>query len=160
VNDVISNRVHSAEAGDHRRPQPRQAGRPAHDREVRREGGGAGRFPVGARPGVRVMAKIAGQHPGDALKISLGGSLNLRYEYLFESLGQEEADRYLARCTGESPWAQFQVLLHKPSDLPRGRAPVMVMSTPDDNLIPAGDTLFTARRYSAEHLEFPGIGPT
>ncbi len=34
----------------------------------------------------------------------------------------------------------------------------MVMSTPDDNLIPAGDTLFTARRYSAEQLEFPGIG--
>ena len=114
--------------------------------------------PVGARPGVRVMAKIAGQHPGDAMKISLGGSLNLRYEYLFESLGQAEADRYLARCTGESPWAQFQVLLHKPSDPPRGGAPVMVMSTPDDNLIPASDTLYTAGRYSAEHLEFPGIG--
>ena len=104
------------------------------------------------------MAKIAGQHPGDALKISLGGSLNLRYEYLFEALEQDEADRYLARCTGESPWAQFQVLLHKPSDPPRGGAPVMVMSTPDDNLIPASDTLYTAGRYSAEHLEFPGIG--
>ena len=38
------------------------------------------------------------------------------------------------------------------------KAPVMVMSTPDDNLIPASDTLYTAGRYSAEHLEFPGIG--
>lgn len=114
--------------------------------------------PVGARSGVRVMAKIAAQHPGDALKITAGGSLRLRYEYLFENLGREEAERYLARCSGESPWAQYQVLMHKPSDPPRGGAPVLVMSTPDDNLIPASDTRDTARRYSATHLEFPGIG--
>ncbi|MDQ2700319.1 MAG: lysophospholipase [Actinomycetota bacterium] len=114
--------------------------------------------PVPSRPGVGTLALIARQHPSDAARIMAGGSLPLRYEYLFEGLDRAEADRYLALCGKESALAQYQVLLHMPAGPPRGRAPVLVLGTPDDRLIPLSDVRDTARRYSAPLLEFPGIG--
>ena len=114
--------------------------------------------PVPARPGVGPLALIARHHPADAAKILAGGSLPLRYDYLFKGLGEDEADRYLELCGKESALAQFQVLLHKPSPPPLGDAPVLVLGTPDDRLIPLGDVRDTARRYSAPLLEFPGMG--
>lgn len=114
--------------------------------------------PVGARSGGRVLAKIGSQHPVDVARILAGGSLPMRYEYLFEGLDRAEAGGYLAQTGPESPWAQFQVLLHKPSSSPVGDPPVLVIATPGDNLIPASDLADTARRYSAEVLQFPGIG--
>lgn len=114
--------------------------------------------PIPARPGVRTLAKIAGRHPGDALRISVGGSLPMREDYLFQELAPEVAAEYSARCGPESPWAQFQVLLHRPSGPPRGGAPVLVLGTPDDGLISIKDVRDTARRYGAELIEFPGMG--
>ena len=114
--------------------------------------------PVPARPGAGPLALIARHHPADAAKILVGGSLPLRYDYLFKGLDRVEADRYLELCGKESALAQFQVLLHKPSPPPLGKAPVLVMGTPDDRLIPLSDLRDTARRYSAPLLEFPGIG--
>ncbi len=114
--------------------------------------------PIPARPGVGTLVSIARRNPGDAVKILLGGSLPMREEYLFNRLEPDEASRYSGLCGGESPLAQFQVLLHRPAGPPKGGAPVLVLGSPDDPLIPIADVRDTARRYSAELIEFPGIG--
>ncbi len=114
--------------------------------------------PIAARPGVLTLAAIARQHPGDAVKILAGGSLPMREHYLFEELEPEVASEYSAQCGKESPWAQFQVLLHLPGPPPKGGAPVLVLGTPDDSLVSIRDVRDTARRYDAELIEFPGIG--
>ena len=114
--------------------------------------------PVSARSGFRTLFSIARQHPLDAGRILLGGSIPMRYEYLFESLSKNEARGYIASCGGESSLAQFQVIFHRPSSRPAGDAPVLVLGTPDDNLIVPADVHDTARRYSAPLVEFPGMG--
>lgn len=114
--------------------------------------------PVPARPGVGTLASIVRRNPGDAARIMVGGSLPMREQYLFNRLDPAEAARYSALCGGESPLAQFQVLLHRPSGRPKGGAPVLVLGTPDDALIPVSDLRDTARRFDAELIEFPGIG--
>ena len=114
--------------------------------------------PIPARPGVGTLVSIARRNPGDAARIMVGGSLPMREEYLFNRLEPAEAARYSGLCGDESPLAQFQVLLHKPASPPRGGAPVLVMGSPDDALIPISDVRDTARRYGAELIEFPGIG--
>lgn len=114
--------------------------------------------PIPARPGVLTLAAIARQHPGDALRILAGGSLPMREDYMFEELEPDAASGYASQCGPESPWAQFQVLLHLPSPPPRGEAPVLVLGSPDDSLISIMDVRDTARRYDAELIEFPGIG--
>ncbi|MCB0827688.1 MAG: alpha/beta hydrolase [Solirubrobacterales bacterium] len=114
--------------------------------------------PIAARPGLLTLAAIARRHPGDAAKVMAGGSLPMREDYLFEELEPEVATGYSGRCGNESPWAQFQVLLHLPARPPKGGAPVLVLGTPDDALIPIDDVRDTARRYDAELIEFPGIG--
>jgi pimeloyl-ACP methyl ester carboxylesterase len=114
--------------------------------------------PVSARSGFRTLLSIARQHPADAVKIMLGGSLPLRYEYFFESVSKTDADGYLGLCGRESALAQFQVIFHRPSARPAGDAPVLVLGTPDDNLVVPSDLRDTARRYGAPLSEFPGIG--
>lgn len=114
--------------------------------------------PVAARSGYRTLLSIARQRPADALRILVGGSIPMRYEYLFRKLGKAEALSYINRCGGESTLAQFQVIFHRPSAGPLGGAPVLVLGTPDDNLVPLPDLRDTASRYSAELLEFPGMG--
>jgi pimeloyl-ACP methyl ester carboxylesterase len=114
--------------------------------------------PIPARPGAGTLLKIAARHPADLLKISLGGSLPMRPDYLFEAADRSEAERWAAMCGRESPIAQFEVLLHLPAGPPKGDPPVLVLGTPDDALIPISDVRDTASRYGAELLEFPGLG--
>jgi pimeloyl-ACP methyl ester carboxylesterase len=114
--------------------------------------------PIPARPGVGTLVSIARRYPGDAVKILLGGSLPMREQYLFNRLEPDEASRYAGLCGKESSLAQFQVLLHRPAGPPKGEAPVLVLGSPDDALVPIGDVRDTARRYEAELIEFPGIG--
>jgi pimeloyl-ACP methyl ester carboxylesterase len=114
--------------------------------------------PVPARPGIGTLISITRRHPGDAAKILVGGSLPMREQYLFNRLDPDEASRYAGLCGKESPLAQFQVLLHRPSGPPKGEAPVLVLGSPDDALVPIPDVRDTARRYGAELIEFPGIG--
>lgn len=114
--------------------------------------------PIPARPGAGTLLKIARSHPLDLVRISLGGSLPMRPDYLFEAADPAEAERWAAMCGDESPIAQFEVLLHTPAGPPRGNPPILVLGSPDDALIPIVDVRDTARRYGAELLEFPGIG--
>ena len=113
---------------------------------------------IPARPGVGTLFRIATSNPADFVKISLGGSLPMRPEYLFRELPPEEAERWSAMCGKESPVAQMQVLLHRVPSPPRGDPPVLMLGAPDDALVPAGDVRDTARRLSAELVEFPGTG--
>lgn len=113
---------------------------------------------VPSRPAVGSLLTVARQHPLDALRIIGGGSLPLRPSYLFSELDPADASRLSARCGGESAVAQYQLLLHRPAPSPRGGAPVLVLGTPDDRLVPIADVRATARRYGARLLEFPGMG--
>ena len=48
--------------------------------------------------------------------------------------------------------------VHKPAGRPLGAAPVLVLATPDDRLIPIRGIRSTAARYGATLQEFPGMG--
>jgi pimeloyl-ACP methyl ester carboxylesterase len=109
-------------------------------------------------PAVAALLRIARQHPLDALRIIGGGSLPLRPEYLFRELPEEEARRRTDRCGGESPLVQYQLILHRPARPPLGGAPVLVLASPDDRLVPIRGIRATAARYGARLEEFPGMG--
>jgi pimeloyl-ACP methyl ester carboxylesterase len=47
--------------------------------------------PIPGRPGVGTLASIARRHPEDLLRISFGGSLPMREDYLFARLDAEAA---------------------------------------------------------------------
>lgn len=113
---------------------------------------------VPSRPAIGSLATVARQHPGDAAGLMVGRTLPLRPEYMFESLEGEEVEQHVARCGSESPWVQFQLLLHRRPALPRNGAPVLVLAAREDRLVPVADVRATARRYGAELAEFPGIG--
>ncbi|MFM9054055.1 MAG: hypothetical protein ACKOQ5_04300, partial [Solirubrobacterales bacterium] len=66
-----------------------------------------------APPRVGTIYRHATSHPADFVKISLGGSLPMRPEYLFRELSPDEAESWSAMCGKESPVAQMQVLLHR-----------------------------------------------
>ena len=114
--------------------------------------------PIPARPGVGTLLSIARQNPLDAAKILVGGSLPMRHEYLFKGDGPADVEKYLAQTGNESPLAQFQVLLHKPSPMPRGGAPVLLLGTPDDNLIPRADDKDTSDPW--RYRVYVGFDPT
>ena len=113
---------------------------------------------VPSRPALGSLRSVARQHPGDAARIMVGRTLPMRPEYMFESLSGDEVDQHLARCGPESPWAQFQLLLHRRPPLPRNGAPVLVLGSRADRLVPVADVRATSHRYGAELVEFPGIG--
>ena len=114
--------------------------------------------PVPAHSAVSALARVARQHPLDALRIVAGGSLPMRPEYLFEELPEDDARRYVDRCHGESAVAQYQLLFHLPPRRALGNPPLLVLATPDDTLIPLRSVRATAARYGATLQQFPGIG--
>jgi pimeloyl-ACP methyl ester carboxylesterase len=114
--------------------------------------------PIPAHPAAGSLLSVARQHPTDALRMMAGLTLPLRPEYLFEELDAAQARRHVERCGPESPLAQFQLLLHRPAARPLGGAPVLVLATPQDRLVPISDVRRTARRYDAELREYPGMG--
>jgi pimeloyl-ACP methyl ester carboxylesterase len=114
--------------------------------------------PVCAQPAVAAYLRLLRQHPGDALGMLAGRTLPMRPEYLFVELDDAEAARYAGRCGEESAVAQYQLIFHRPAPPPLGAAPVLVLASPDDRLLPLSSIRATARRYDAELVEFPGMG--
>ena len=114
--------------------------------------------PVPAQPAVYAYLRLLRRHPGDALAMLAGRSLPMRPEYLFRELDAAEAARHSDRCGEESALAQYQLIFHRPAPQPLGGAPVLVLESPDDELLPASSIRATARRYGAELVEFPGMG--
>ena len=74
-------------------------------------------------------------------------------------LGAAQAREYARRLGGGgAPLAQWQLLLHRPPERPVGDAPVLVVGSPDDNVVPRRSLERTARRYGGAPLLFPGMG--
>jgi pimeloyl-ACP methyl ester carboxylesterase len=113
---------------------------------------------VSAHPAVGALMRVARRHPTDALRILGGGSLPLRPEYLFNELPQDEAERHVDRCHGESGIVQYQLIFHRHPGGALGRPPVLVLAKPDDPLLPSSSIRPTAARYGADLQEFPGMG--
>ena len=114
--------------------------------------------PVPAHPAVASLVAIARRHPLDALRIVGGGSLPLRAEYLFHELPPKQAQALSDRCGPESALAQYQLLMHRPAGRPLGGAPVLVLASPDDRLVPIRGVRSTAAHYGGRIEEFPGMG--
>jgi pimeloyl-ACP methyl ester carboxylesterase len=114
--------------------------------------------PVPAQPAVHAYLRLLRRHPADALGMLAGRSLPMRPEYLFRELDADEAARHSGRCGEESALAQYQLIFHRPAPQPLGGAPVLVLESPDDEVLPASSIRATARRYGAELVEFPGMG--
>lgn len=113
---------------------------------------------IGHRPAIGSLLSVARQHPVDAAKMVAGMTLPMRREYLFEGLTDVEAAPFLARCGPESPVAQHQLVFHRAPARPLGGAPMLVLGTPQDRLVPIADLRRTAKRYAAPLVEFPGMG--
>jgi pimeloyl-ACP methyl ester carboxylesterase len=114
--------------------------------------------PVPSHPAVGSLVTVARQHPSDALRMVALMSLPMRPSYLFHRLEPEVARGYSDRTGPESPIAQYQLLLHRPPKPPVNEAPVLVLATPEDLLVPVGDIRRTARKLGARIEEFPGMG--
>lgn len=114
--------------------------------------------PVPPHPAVGSLLSVARQNPVDALRIVALMSLPLRPSYLFEGLAEDDARAYSDQTGPESPVAQYQLLLHRPQRRPMNGAPVLVLGTPEDKLVPIADVRRTARRYGADLEEFAGMG--
>jgi pimeloyl-ACP methyl ester carboxylesterase len=114
--------------------------------------------PVPYHPAVGSLVTVARQHPTDALRMITLMSLPMRPSYLFHRLEPEVARGYSEQMGPESPLAQYQLLLHRPPKQPVDGAPVLVLASPGDMLVPIGDIRRTARRLGARIEEFPGMG--
>ncbi|MCX9192568.1 alpha/beta hydrolase [Carbonactinospora thermoautotrophica] len=114
--------------------------------------------PVGIGHGFDTAAKLLADRPGDFLHGVLGGSLPLRPGQLFRELDAAAARRYAARTGRESPLVQYQLMLPRRPEPPRGGAPVLVVGSPHDRLISVRTLRRTARFYGTEPVLFPGFG--
>lgn len=102
------------------------------------------------------MISALPRHPGDVAAMVVGRTLPFHPETLFVGLDRPTAERYVDRTGRESPWVQFEMLRRR--RLGPQRAPVLVVGTPDDELIPVRDVERTARSYGVEPVWLPGIG--
>lgn len=113
---------------------------------------------IPAHPAVGSLAAVTRRHPLDALRIVALQTTPLRPSYFFHRLDEAQARAYAARMVPESPIVQYQLLLHRPPGRPLGGAPVLVLGSPEDRLVPVRDLRRTAGRYDATLEEFPGMG--
>jgi pimeloyl-ACP methyl ester carboxylesterase len=107
-----------------------------------------------------LAAALARNLPG-TLPAVFGARLTLRRGQLFgRELGTPAAREYAGRLTtgGAAPLAQWQMLLHRAPEAPVGEAPVLVVGSPDDRVVPRRALERAARRYGGAPLLFPGMG--
>lgn len=103
-----------------------------------------------------IMSHLARTRPLDALKVVVGGTLPLRAGALFPGLDAPVAERYVDRLGRESPLVQYELLL--PRKIGPVRAPVMVMGTPQDQVVDIRAVDVTAAAYGVEPVWIDGIG--
>jgi pimeloyl-ACP methyl ester carboxylesterase len=99
------------------------------------------------------------RNPAGTLPAIVGGKLRLRRGQLFGREAGSEARQYGPRVGGPSaPIVQWQLLLHRAPEPPVGEAPVLVVGSPDDHVVPRRALERAARRYGGAPLLFPGMG--
>jgi pimeloyl-ACP methyl ester carboxylesterase len=89
-----------------------------------------------------------------------GAPLHLRRGQLFgRELPAASARGYADRVTGPAvPRVMWQLLRHHTPELPVGDAPVLVLGSADDRVVPRRALERVARRYGGAPLLFPGMG--
>lgn len=110
--------------------------------------------------GLGVAANALWRNPAGTLPAVFGGRLRLRRGQLFGGeLGTVQAREYGARVTGaDAPRIWWQLLVERATEPPVGDAPVLVVGSPDDRIVPRRSLERVARRYGGAPLLFPGMG--
>ena len=113
--------------------------------------------PVPAHGGLGILRRLMCEFPGEAVAGLLGRRLRWRREHLFgDRLDDATARAYLARIEAPTVANQYEVLLPR---TPRSsKAPVFVIGSRDDALVPTRDTERTALAYGARLRMFVGMG--
>jgi pimeloyl-ACP methyl ester carboxylesterase len=114
--------------------------------------------PVFGGPGIAWTALR--RNPAGTLPAMFGRRLALRRRQLFgRELGSSVARGYAKRIGGvRAPLAQWQLLRGHTPEPPVGSAPVLVVGSPDDRIVPRRALERVARRYAGAPLLFPGMG--
>lgn len=110
--------------------------------------------PIPATGARATMVQLARRRPGEMARATLGGSIRLRAEELFEGLPQREALEYAGRVGRESRWAQYAMLL--PERVGPVDSPVLVVGAQQDRLVAASDVRRCASAVGAEVIWVPG----
>lgn len=100
------------------------------------------------------------RNPAGTIPAFFGGPLSLRRGQLFSrGVGSSQARDYLHRIgSGNARRVQWQLLAPPAPDRPVGDAPVLVVGSTDDRIVPRRSLEKTARRYGGAPLLFPGMG--
>jgi pimeloyl-ACP methyl ester carboxylesterase len=126
------------------------------------------RYP--ARAGVLVAPVFGGlgtfaaallSNPAGTVPAIVGGRLGLRRGQLFgRGLPSNQAREYDKRVgpSVRAPLVQWQLLAPQRTERPVGEAPVLVVGSPDDKVVPRRSLQNVARRYGGAPLLFPGMG--
>lgn len=113
--------------------------------------------PMPADGGLRIAARLARRFPRDFAAGLVGKPLQWRREHFFsDSLDEATARAFLRRLEPPSLLNQYEVLL--PRTPGPAKAPVFVMGTRDDALVPPRATERTALAYQARLRMFGGMG--
>jgi pimeloyl-ACP methyl ester carboxylesterase len=99
-------------------------------------------------------------NPAGTVPAIFGGRLGLRRGQLFgRELPAAQAREYAGRTGGvPARRAQWQLLRSRTPGRPVGDAPVLVMGSSDDHVLPRRALEKAARRYGGAPLLFPGMG--
>lgn len=145
---------------------PRQAVLVGHGASARVVAGALARYP--ARAGVlvspvlggpRMAAEVALRNPAGTIPALFGGGLRPRRGQLFsKELPASVARGYASRLTRASRRAQWQLLVAGTPEQPVGDPPVLIVGSPDDQLVPQSAMERAARWYHGAPLLFPGMG--
>jgi pimeloyl-ACP methyl ester carboxylesterase len=146
---------------------PRQAVLIGHGVGALAVGRALARYP--ARAGVLVAPVFGGfgtaaaallANPAGTVPAVFGGRLGLRRGQLFgRGLPSNLARDYDRRIGGtRAPFVQWQLLVPQRTEQPVGDAPVLVIGSPDDKVVPRRSLQKVARRYGGAPLLFPGMG--
>jgi pimeloyl-ACP methyl ester carboxylesterase len=147
---------------------PRQAVLIGHGVGALAVGQAMARYP--ARAGVLVAPVFGGlgtlgaallANPTGTVPAVFGGRLGLRRGQLFgRGLPPNQAREYDKRVgtTAGMPLVQWQLLVAHRTERPVGDAPVLVVGSPDDKVVPRRALQRVARHYGGAPLLFPGMG--
>lgn len=113
--------------------------------------------PIGLRHGLGFAWRLARRHPLVYLRGASAHPPPLPPDYLFSGLDEPAARAHAARTVPESVVALLQ--LQGVRRLPgRTTAPVLVLGSGDDAVIPRLDVVRAARRYGTRAVLFRGMG--
>ncbi|WFE29499.1 alpha/beta fold hydrolase [Solwaraspora sp. WMMD791] len=99
------------------------------------------------------------RHPFGTVPALFGAGLRLRARQLFSrELADEVAKSYVDRLGSASARAQWQLLARQRFEPPVGDPPVLVLGSPDDQVVPVAALNRVARRFGGAPLLFPGMG--